>query len=89
MEIPGNAFDLEILSQSDAVLFETLFDHVDGKIGDVDAHPTTVEFFRHRHRSTTAAERIQHHVAFVAAGPDDTLQEGFGLLGGVAIRSLA
>ena len=31
-----------------------------------------------------AAEGVEHHVAFVAAGLDDALQQCFGLLGGVA-----
>ena len=31
-----------------------------------------------------AAERVEHHVAGVAAGGDDALEQGEGLLGGVA-----
>ena len=31
-----------------------------------------------------AAERVEHHVAGIAAGADDALQKSQGLLGGVA-----
>ena len=59
-------------------------DQRDGQVGNVDADPAAVEPFRRGHRCTTPAERVQHHVALVAAGPDDALQQCFGFLRGVA-----
>ena len=56
----------------------------DGQVGDVDADPAPAQLLRGRDRGAAAAERVEHHVAGVAAGLDDALQEGKGLLGGVA-----
>ena len=53
-------------------------------MGNVDADPAAFQAFGHVQGGAAAAEGVQHQVAFVAAGPDDALQQGFGFLGGVA-----
>ena len=65
-------------------VLQAVLDEVDGQVGDVDADPAALQAFGHGHRGAAAAEGVQDHVAFVAAGPDDALQQGFRLLGGVA-----
>jgi hypothetical protein len=39
-------------------------------------------------RGAAAAERVEHHVAGVRGGVEDALQQGDGLLGGVAEASI-
>ena len=51
---------------------------------DVDAYPFAPELLGRVDRRTATAERIDHHVARVAAGPNDAFKQGYGLLRGVA-----
>ena len=52
-------------------------------MGDVDADPLAVEPLGHGDGRAATAERIEHHVALVAACLDDPFEQGFGLLRGV------
>ncbi len=63
---------------------QALLDEGDGEMRNVDADPAAVQALGHVQGGAAAAEGVQHQVAFVAAGSDDALQQGFGLLGGVA-----
>ena len=63
---------------------EPLLHQVDGEVGDVNADPAAVQALGHGHGGAAAAEGVEHQVALVAAGVDDALQQGLGLLGGVA-----
>src|SRR5262245_6881679 len=54
------------------------------EMGDVDPDPPPLEPLRHRDCRPTPAEGVENRVTFVAARLDDPLQEGFGLLRGVA-----
>ena len=56
----------------------------DRQMGHVDADPAALQLVRGGDGRAAAAERVEHKVAGVAAGLDDALQEGEGLLGGVA-----
>ena len=53
-------------------------------MGDVDADPAAAQLLGGGDGRAAAAERVEHHVAGVAAGLDDALQQGEGFLGGVA-----
>jgi hypothetical protein len=53
-------------------------------VRDVDADPSAIVFLRRVDRRTTAAERVEHDVAFFAAGGNDAFEQGKGLLGWVA-----
>ena len=50
----------------------------------VNAYPAAVKSFGCGDGCATTAEGVQHYVALVAAGVDDALQQGFGLLGRIA-----
>ena len=63
---------------------QTLFDQADGKMGDVDADPTTPKFLGGMDGGAAAAERVKHHIAGVGRGVEDAFKERDGLLGGVA-----
>ena len=54
------------------------------QIGDVNSDPFPAESLGHRDGRAAATERVEHHVALVAARLDDALQQGFRLLRGVA-----
>ena len=56
----------------------------DRQVRDVDADPAAAELLRRGDGRAAATERIEHHVAGVAAGLDDAFQQGDGLLRGVA-----
>lgn len=56
----------------------------DRQVGDVDADPVRGRASARRRWSCRSRRRVEHHVAGVAAGRDDALQEGDGLLRGVA-----
>ena len=63
---------------------QALLDQADGEVGDVDADPLPPELLRRVDGGAAAAERVEHHVAGVGGGGDDALEQGEGLLGGVA-----
>ena len=65
-------------------LADTLSDQGNGEVRDVDAYPFAPELLGRVDRRTATAERIDHHVARVAAGPNDAFKQGYGLLRGVA-----
>ena len=58
-------------------------------MGDVYADPGAAQLLRGGDGGAAAAEGVQHHVAGVAAGLDDALQQGHRLLRGVAQRLIA
>lgn len=59
-------------------------DQAHRQVRDVDADPAAVQLLRRMHRGATAAEGVEHDIAFVAAGGDDAFEQGDGFLGGVA-----
>ena len=52
--------------------------------GDVDAYPLAAQVVDGDAGGGAPAEGVKDHVALVAAGLDDALQQGQGVLGGVA-----
>lgn len=70
-------FELEGITQA-------VFLQIDRQVGDIDADPAAVELLTGSDGCPAAAEGVKTKVAGVAAGQDDTLQQGEGLLGWVA-----
>ena len=75
----GDDFDFVAVSVAEPVL-----DEGGGKLGDVDANPFTAMFLGCINCRSAAAKGVEHEVARVAAGLDDALKQGDGLLGWVA-----
>ena len=56
-------------------VLEPFFDERNGEVRDVDADPLAVELLRGVNGRAATAERVEHHVAFVAAGGNDAFQQ--------------
>ena len=65
-------------------VLQAVLDEGNGELRHVNADPVATEFLGGVNRRAAAAERIQHHVAGIAAGLDDPLQQRHGLLRRVA-----
>ena len=65
-------------------ILQTFLDQRNGEMRDVDADPLPVQFMRRMHRGAAAAERIEHHVARVGRGGENTFEQGDGFLRGIA-----
>lgn len=63
---------------------ETLAHDEGCRLSDVAGNPATAKFLGNRCCGSAATEEITDEVAFVGRSLDDTFEEGFGLLGGVA-----
>ena len=63
---------------------QALLDQGDGQMRDVNADPAPFQPLGHGDGGAAAAEGVQDHIAFVAGGIDNALQQRLGLLGGVA-----
>ena len=63
-------------------------DERDGELRDVDANPVAAQLLGGVNRRAAAAEWVEHQIAGVAAGLDDALQQGDGLLRWV-VKALA
>ena len=63
---------------------ETLAHDEGCRLADVAGNPATTQLFSNRCCGTAATEEITDKVAFVGRCLDDTFEEGFGFLGGVA-----
>ena len=61
-------------------VFEPFLDERNGEVRDVYADPLAVELLRGVNGCAATAERVEHHVAFVAAGGNDAFQQGQRLL---------
>ena len=61
---------------------EPLARGVNTELAEIGGDPFAPQLLRHRRAA--AAEKVRHQIAFVAARFDDALEQGFGLLGGVA-----
>ena len=61
-----------------------IFDQFSGFGRYVNANPFTLCLFSRNAGRSATAERIQHHIAFVAAGPDDAIQQSQWLLRWIA-----
>ncbi len=57
---------------------------VDGEAAQVAGDPTAIQLLRDRRRGAGAGKAIENKVAFVGRRFDDALEQGFGLLRGVA-----
>ena len=71
------------LTLAEGVL-EAVLHEVHGEVRDVDADPAALEALRYDDRRAATAEGVKHDVTLVAAGSDDALQQGLGLLCRVA-----
>jgi hypothetical protein len=56
------------------VLTQPLLDHLAGINAYVDANPLSPKIVGGMDRGAATAERVQHHVASVAAGSQDAIQ---------------
>ena len=65
-------------------VLQAVLDERNGQLRHVNADPVAAEFLGGVNRRAAAAERVQHHVAGIAAGLDDPLQQRHGLLRRVA-----
>ena len=63
---------------------ETLAHDERCRLANVAGNPATAQLFGNRCRGAAATEEIADDVAFVGRCLDDTFEEGFGFLGGVA-----
>ena len=63
-----------VLSGAAENVIEAIADQADGERRNVDSDPPTVELLGCRDRGPAAAEWIEHYVAFVAAGGNDSFQ---------------
>ncbi len=63
-----------------------LFNQPDGKVGDINPDPLPPEFLRRLNRGATTEERVEHDIAGVGGGVEDTLQqdEAHGSLEGIS-----
>jgi len=61
-------------------VLKALLDQADGQVGDVDPYPLAAQLMGGVNRRPATAEGVKHHVAGVAAGLDDTFQQGKGFL---------
>ncbi len=66
------------------MFFEAVLVHRDRQVGDVDPDPAAAQLLGGGDGGAAAAERIEHHIAGVAAGLHDALEQRQRLLGGVA-----
>ena len=62
-------------------LDEPLARGVDAELAEVGGDPFAAEFFGHGGGRATAAEKVRHQIAFVAAGFENSFQKLFRLLG--------
>jgi hypothetical protein len=58
---------------------QALLDQRDGEMRDVDADPLALELLGGVNGGAAAAERVEHHVAFVRGDREDALEEREGL----------
>jgi hypothetical protein len=65
-------------------VFQAALNQRDGEVRYVYADPPAAEFLRGVDRGAAAAERVEHHVAGVAARGQDAFKQGDGLLCGIA-----
>ena len=82
--VGGLADDLVGAEGVAEAVVKAVADQGDGQVGDVDTDPAAVEALGGDGGGAAAAEGVEDDVALVAAGVDDALQQGLGLLGGVA-----
>src|SRR5207247_7390441 len=61
-------------------LDEPLARGVDAELAEVGGDPFAPELFGHGGGRAAAAEKVRHQIAFVAAGSEDAVKKGFGLL---------
>ena len=76
--------DVAVVEQAAHGLLETHVDQLDGLGGDVDADPLAAQPVGGDAGGGAAAEGVEDDVALLAAGLDDSFEEGQGFLGWVA-----
>ena len=72
---------LQILAERIA---QPALDQIDGEIGDINADPLPPGLLCRVYRRAATAERVEHHVAFVAARGNDAFQQSQWLLRRIA-----
>ena len=78
------AIRLALLVQLALQFDQTLAARVNRETSEIRHDPTSAKTFCDRSRCAAAAKEVSYEIAFIAAGFDDALKQGFGLLGGVA-----
>ena len=63
---------------------QPVLDQTNSKVRNVDTYPLPLQLLCGNNRRPTAAERVKHRIAFVAASLNDALQQGKRLLSGEA-----
>ena len=61
-------------------VLQAVLDEGNGQVRHINADPVAAEFLGGVNRRAAAAERVEHHVAGIAAGLDDPLQQRHRLL---------
>src|SRR5450759_5055318 len=69
----GLTYNLQFDRVSEVVL-EPFLDNDNGRLGDIDSYPFSIELLRGGDSRTAAAERIEYRVAVICREADDALQ---------------